>query len=191
MVAPTPSGLICVPTAALANLILACPTFTIMVAGYGNPDPFETDPSDVAAHLHFQEVDDSLDPNSSDPATGTSVKKNPFPRAIIYWPEGWSTSRAGPGSWRDSGFLDLAIEAQIPDDFLFANVGNYEQEFLYFSNLVGLLIDDIRNLSGTQDDSGNPLLNINKVDFTHPPMPCDATAEDLYFWGCQLRVHYQ
>jgi hypothetical protein len=180
MADPTPSGLISVPTVALARLVASAPTFQDLV---------DSDEVGALDSIHYEEVDDSPT-DLSDPAGGDVEIANPPPRAIIYWPLGWSTMREGPGVWRDPGMLELAFELPIPDEFLKANTGSYRSEFLYVANTVGAIIDEMRDNSGGDDGDGNPLLNANRFEFTHPPMPCDQSREYLYFWGCELRVHW-
>jgi hypothetical protein len=179
-----PSGLISTPTVALARLLAESTTWQSIV-GFGV--------NGAINFIQYQEIDDTLDAANPDnsPADGQVVQKNAPPRAIIYWPEGWALTRSGPGSWRDAGILDLAIELPIPDENLFKNFHDYRNEYLYFANQLGGIVQDLRDKSGgVSSNGGLPLLNVNRIEFMHAPMPCDPADEYSYFWGCELRVHY-
>ena len=110
------------------------------------------------------------------------------PRAIVAHTGEWDEERRGSGQWRNEGSYDVSFEFVIPEPYR----GRKRDSQLWFDNMFGLILLEMRERSGTTDSQGRPLFNMHKHTRIAGPtegegsVPVDAD----YWFGVTHRVRW-
>lgn len=160
----TPTGLVTTTLAAMARLVGSSATFRTLTG--------TATEAAALTRVYYHEADDREE------------SRSPRPRAIISFSESWKLTREGPGTWMQSGDLNLALELTIPTAYL----GDIREEAVYFDNNLGEMLLEMRNNSGLANGSAEPYLNVIAFELLNDPMPCHEPEENEYFWGAEMRI---